>query len=268
MTRDIDLGGVTVLVTRPERQAGALSAMVIEHGGRALRLPLVEIEAAPVDAELAARLARAGHYDILIFVSVNAVDFGLDAVAQAGGCIGANVPAAAVGKATAEALKRRGITRVTFPQGRSRSEELLECELLQEVAGRRVLIFRGQDGRELLAGTLRRRGALVDYAPVYRRLVPQRDDAASVLAEWLRAERPVLVLTSEASARAFLERLPDDLRAPALAAPVVVMSERIGEFCRDAGWRGPVRAGATASDAALVRAVAEVSRIFNEQRLR
>lgn len=268
MTRDIDLGGVTVLVTRPERQAAVLAAMVVEHGGRALRLPLVDIEAAPVDAELAARLARAGRYDILIFVSVNAVEFGLDAVAQAGGSIAADVPAAAVGEATAEALKRRGVTRVTLPQGRSRSEELLECELLQEVAGRRILIFRGQDGRELLAGTLRRRGALVDYAPVYRRLVSKRDDSASVLAEWLRADRPVLVLTSEASARAFLEQLPGDLRGPALAAPVAVISDRVGRFCRDAGWRGPVCASATASDEALVRALAEVSRIFNEQRLR
>jgi uroporphyrinogen-III synthase len=88
---------------------------------------------------------------------------------------------AAVGKGTAMALRALGITAVLEPDNGADSEHLLALPQLQEMAGRNVVIFRGEGGREILAATLRLRGAQVTYAECYRRGLPEQADPAPVL---------------------------------------------------------------------------------------
>ena len=85
---------------------------------------------------------------------------------------------ATVGGASVRALERFGITGVVAPQGRYDSESLLDLPALAAVNGRRVVIFRGEGGRELLGETLRARGAVVEYAECYRRVRPELDRGA------------------------------------------------------------------------------------------
>lgn len=259
MTRVLPLAGACILVTRPRGQAEALCRLIAESGGVAERLAPLEIVPSPLDDTLAKLLGSIDAGDLLVFVSPNAVAHGMDLLAAAGVTLPAAVDVAAVGRASAAALASRGVSRVSFPSSRSNSEELLECEMLKHVRGRRVIIFRGQDGRELLADTLRRRGARVDYAPVYRR-VPSALDFAPVLRRWLDGSCPVLVLTSAAAARVLVAGTPDYMRARLFDAPVAVFSDRLAEACREAGWRGAIAVCRSPGDSALVDTIAELIR--------
>ena len=82
---------------------------------------------------------------------------------------------AAVGDATAQALRNSGFARVISPAGRHDSEGLLETPRLQAVRGENIIVFRGEGGRERLKETLEARGAKVRYAQCYRRVRPSAD---------------------------------------------------------------------------------------------
>lgn len=174
------LAGRTVLVTRPAHQSAALVQAIEAAGGHAYAFPALAIEAVPV-ADLSAALAQLRAADRVIFISPNAVQFGMAAIRSAGG-----LPAAAevyaVGPGTARALQAHGVNGVVIPPGQD-TEALLALPQLQQLAGRRAVIVRGVGGRALLAGTLAARGAQVHFLECYRRLRPQAD-AAPLLACW------------------------------------------------------------------------------------
>lgn len=160
---DKPLAGRGVLVTRPAGQAGELADAIESAGGRAIRFPAIEIqgrEPETIDRERAALPAP----DIVFFASPNAVEFGFTAAAVPGARL------AAIGPATAAALSDRGrAADICSPAGFD-SEALLDEPELEDLQGRVVRIVRGDRGRELLANTLKARGATVDYLSVYRRL--------------------------------------------------------------------------------------------------
>ena len=180
------LEGLGVVITRPREPAEALSAALAHEGARPIVFPAVAIEDLPPSPDLAAVLARLPQAGLAIFVSAHAVQKGL-ACARARGSWPATVPVAAVGEATAEALRNSGFARVISPRDRHDSDALLGLPELQAVRGLDVIIFRGQGGRERLKEVLEERGAEVDYAECYRRVRPAADPAA-LLAAWSRGE--------------------------------------------------------------------------------
>ena len=169
------LSGVRVLVTRPEPGAGRLAEALAGEGAVPIRVPAIVIapmeDTAPVE-RLRERLAGVA---VAVFTSRNAVEgfFGRTPGAVHGGLPSVNL---AVGRATAEALRARRIDGVRTPAGRFDSEGLLACPELDagRVHGRLVAIVKGEGGRGLLAPELRRRGAEVIEADVYRRQAPER----------------------------------------------------------------------------------------------
>ena len=169
---DAPLQGVGVLVTRPRVQASGLIEAIQSNGGNAICFPVIEI--VPRDetavANDAAELPAA---DIVIYVSRNAVAYGLQYAAGA--------TTGATGPATAAAIQAAGQTVDFKPDDGFDSESLLEEPVLKDVAGKQIQIIHGGDGRELLAETLRERGARVDYLPVYERRIP--DSSPELLAE-------------------------------------------------------------------------------------
>src|SRR5205085_343425 len=94
---------------------------------------------------------------------------------------------AAVGEATAEALRNSGFPRVISPHERHDSEALLQEPRLRAVRGENIIVFRGEGGREQLRKELEARGARVSYAQCYRRVKPHLDPAG-LLASWDRGE--------------------------------------------------------------------------------
>lgn len=170
------LHGRAILVTRPADQASALAGAIEQRGGSAVLMPTIEIRPRALSAEGAAVLADLAQCDFALFISANAVTHGLRHVTA----WPAALPALAVGQATARALERHGITQVIMPDDGADSEALLRLPALSKVRGRRIVIFRGAGGRELLANTLRQRGARVDYVETYERLAPMTDPAPVV----------------------------------------------------------------------------------------
>ena len=223
------LHGVRVLVTRPEPAAARLADEFATEGAVVHRVPALAI--APVeDTKSAEHLRdRLAAVSVVVFTSVNAVKGFFDLVP---GAASDRLPAAAlaVGRATAEELRARGVAGVRTPRGRFDSEGLLSCAQLgaRRVNGRLVAVVKGEGGRDLLEKELTRRGAEVVEANVYRRRAPER------LAEMLAAVRESVDIVTVTSAGA-LENLAD--AAPWTASwlsdrMLVVVSERVAGIAR------------------------------------
>jgi uroporphyrinogen-III synthase len=234
------LSGITVLVTRPAAQAAGLCALIESAGGRALRLPLLDIEPVGDGAAAAELLNRADYWDWLIFVSANAVRCAL-ALGDWAGRRSPRTRIAAVGEATAKALEEAGIQVDLIPKPQFNSESLLAAPEMADVANRRILIVRGVGGRELLAGALRERGADMAYAEVYRRMRPTAD-ASGWIDLWRRGGIDVAMVTSGEALTHLMELLGESGAEFADRTPLVVIGPRIAELARARGWRRAVAA--------------------------
>lgn len=249
------LDGRGILVTRPAHQAAALCALIEAAGGRALRLPVLEIRPAADPAAVQdglARLLRPGGYDLAIFVSANAVLYTLQALAPRPWP--QHTAIAAVGAATARALERHGLSVAYCPEAEFTSEALLELPALQHIEGRRVLILRGDGGREHLRAVLTARGAEADYLEVYRRVQPDTDPAPW-LTRWQAGEIAAVLISSNESLRKLLAII-GTLGMPLLrGTPLIVGNARTRELARELGLDGTVVVAADTTDAALVSAL-------------
>lgn len=196
MTAAGSLAGRAIVVTRPAGQADALGAAIAARGGEPVLFPVLAIADvdAPGAAALAGIVARLGEYDLAVFVSPNAVEKAMAAILRHGPWPG-GVRAATVGRESAAALARRGVTDVVAPRDRADSEALLALPELADMRGRRVVIFRGDGGRELLGDSLAARGAAVTYATCYRRSRADADPAP-LLARWRRGALDAVTVTS------------------------------------------------------------------------
>lgn len=269
------------ILTRPDGQADALARALNAEGIDTLAFPLLDI-AAQADlgalAALDSALGALTSYALAVFVSPNAVahalarlvdvrspdageaDNDVDGNANAGNLWPAALPVAVVGPGSAQALADAGIAapkhRVIVPPGgpaaRFDSEALLEQLDLTALAGHRVLIVRGDGGRELLADTLRANGAQVDIVSAYTRRAPAPDAAAWAALE-ARLASPAhcaWVLTSSEAVRHLATLLAarygtrDGLHTPGtpqvlaqiLAATCFTSHARIADAARAAGF--------------------------------
>lgn len=228
------LAGLKIAVTRPRDQAVQLVRRIEQAGGIPLLFPLLDIASASDQSALREQISRLARFDLAVFVSPNAVQYGMAAIHAAGG-LPPGLRVATVGQGSAKALREMGVTDVIAPAERFDSEGLLALPELQNVAGWQVLIFRGDGGRELLGDTLRARGATVEYAACYRRSKPQRD-----IAELLDAMPDALTVTSS-EALEYLWQMPGDARRDRLCGiPLFVPHRRIAELAQRQGW-GEVR---------------------------
>jgi len=192
----LPLAGLGIVITRPRAAAEALAATLAAAGARPFVFPALAIEPPTGPAAMDASLARLGQCDLAIFVSANAVEHGL-AAARRQGPWPSQARVAAVGEATAQALRNSGFGDVISPAGRHDSESLLALDPLKAVGGRKILIFRGENGRELIRETLESRGASVAYVECYRRVRPA-GDPAPLLGAWARGQvHAVSVLSAE-----------------------------------------------------------------------
>ncbi len=170
----LPLAGLGVLVTRPAHQASEFILQLQMAGAETFALPAMEIQPLSLDASTQQRLQKTD-YQLVIFISTNAVLYGLPVLQQL-----IQKPAtkiAAIGSRTAHTLQAQGLAVDLRAHAGQTSEDLLALPALQKnvITGSSVLIVRGQGGREVLSLTLQSRGALVDYAEVYTRNRPQSD---------------------------------------------------------------------------------------------
>lgn len=170
---DGTLRGRCILLTRAAEQCAGLARALEARGAVPLLFPTLEIRSVTLSAASLAALGELSRCDGAFFISANAVHHGLPQVAA----WPPGLPAFAVGEATARALMAHAVAPIVTPQDGADSEALLRLPELARVEGRRFVIFRGVGGREVLARTLRERGARVDYVESYERRMPMSDPA-------------------------------------------------------------------------------------------
>lgn len=238
------LAGKTVVVTRPLAQSAPLAEAIAAAGGRPLVFPLLEISAADDHQPLADAVARLGDYALAIFISPNAVDHALPAVLAAGPWPVGLTPAA-VGQGTVRSLAVHGVAPCVAPTERFDSEALLELPQLAaaRVSGRRVVIFRGDGGRELLAETLVQRGAQVDCVTCYRRSGPAAG-MQPLLAAWRAGQLDAVTISSSEGLRYLLARLDAEGRDFLQKTPVFVPHQRIVDNAKALGLSNIILTGA------------------------
>ncbi|HUU72304.1 MAG TPA: uroporphyrinogen-III synthase [Burkholderiales bacterium] len=171
-----DLNGTGVLVTRPAEHAQFLVAAIKQMGGKPTLFPGVQIEAVQAQ-EMASRLAPLTGIDLVIFVSPTAVRLGVPLLMDRFSSLD-HLRFAAVGQSTAAELNKYGLTEVIVPDGASGGESLASCPQMHRVAGRSVLVVRGEGGNNTLETILRGRGASVSFLECYRRSLPVSDFGA------------------------------------------------------------------------------------------
>jgi len=226
-----------VIVTRPARQAAGLARQLAALSATPIVFPAIVILPPSNRAALDAAHASLGDYDIAIFVSANAVEYGVPAPHV----WPAKLKTFAPGPGTAAALAATGITDVRIPASTFDSDGLLALPELRDVTAKRVVIFRGDGGRGHLGETLRQRGAGVTYVECYRRAAPAT--GAAGLSEVLRAGRAHALTLTSAEGLDNLCALLDaaDLRL-LQQLPAFVPHPRIAEHARDLGFT-PIETG-------------------------
>ena len=162
------LFGRSVVVTRARAQASGLAARLAALGAAILETPAIRIEPRPVAGEVRAAAEAIDEYALVCVTSPNGAALLMDALAEIGKDARALAKAtvAAIGPGTAAELARRGIRADIVPE-RSVAEALVEALEPVAVSGRRVLVARAAEARDLLPDALRQRNAEVDVVALY-----------------------------------------------------------------------------------------------------
>ena len=237
-----------VLLTRPAEESALLAASLSDVGIFSSSLPLLEIEALPVTPEQQAVWADLGRYCAVIVVSKPAARLGVQRLERHW----PRLPWFSVGAATAQVLADHGLD-VHYPPSGDDSEALLALPALREAIARtdaRVLILRGEGGRELLAERLREQGASVDYLELYRRFLPAYDPG--VLMQRIQLERLNGLVVSSGQGFLHLQALAGSDWPQVARLPLVVPSPRGYEKARAGGAEKGVDCRGASAAALLV----------------
>jgi uroporphyrinogen III methyltransferase / synthase len=174
------LHGRRIVVTRARAQASGLAAILRNLGAEVVELPAIRIEPRTDSDEVREAIAAIGGYALVCLTSPNGVRLLFEALAEAGrdarALAGATV--AAIGPGTRRALAKRGIAADIVPE-RFVAEALVEALTGVEVEGKRILVARAAEARDVLPDALRERGADVDVVALYE-TVREEPDAEAV----------------------------------------------------------------------------------------
>jgi uroporphyrinogen-III synthase len=230
------LAGRGVVITRPAGESQRLAALIRAAGGEPLLCPAMEIQDLADARALDDVIDRLDAFDLAIFVSPSAVDRAMTRI-TAWRTLPPKLRCAAIGPGGAQALTRFGVNKVMAPprgDGRYDSESLLGLPFLQNVRGLRVVIFRGDGGRELLGDTLAARGAAVEHAACYARGKPTFD-VLPLLRAWERDAIAAVIVTSSEGLRNFFEHIGAAGQARLEHTLIVVPHPRIAAAARELG---------------------------------
>jgi len=246
-----------ILITRPVSQGEALCARLRKQGFQVDQIPVMEIEPLDKDEQQASIekiFSKITTYHGIILVSVNAAEQALPWLKKYPHARTTKI--FSVGKSTAMFYNENHVhdSKVIHPRHDMSSEGLLALNELQanEVKGRRYLILRGSGGRELIAQTLKERGAYVDSCELYRRYLPEHHMPAL---QKILPQTDLIVISSGESLENLLSMAGEGLAKTLLDKPVLVPSERVAGIARQLDFQHIINA-ANATDDAVIEALA------------
>lgn len=249
------MSGWRLLLTRPADECVALSAALSAEGIQSASLPLLAIEPLAETPEQRAAILALDRYCAVVVVSKPAARIGLELLDRY--WPQPQPPQAlvwfSVGGATGTLLKDHGLD-ASWPLGADDSEALLALprfnEVLEAATQPRVLILRGEGGRELLTETLRERGVQVDRLELYRRCLPEYPPGT--LVETLRSQQLNGVLISSGQGLESLHALAGGDWPELCELPLFVPSPRVAKMAAALGAKRIVDCRGAGAAALLV----------------
>jgi len=248
------VNGWRLLLTRPAEECEALAAALAEQEVQSASLPLLAIEPLAETAEQRATILELDRYSAVVVVSKPAARLGLRLVDRYWPQPPFGQPWFSVGAATGAILQDYGL-EVTWPEQGDDSEALLAVPRLAEALSKpdpKVLILRGEGGREFFAEALRSRGVQVDILELYRRQRP--DYPPGTLQQVVRSQHLNGLVVSSGQGLEALRALAAEAWAQLRELPLFVPSPRVAQMARQLGAERVVDcrgAGTTALLAAL-----------------
>jgi uroporphyrinogen III methyltransferase/synthase len=211
------LSGRRVAVTRARAQASGLAVRLRDLGAEVLEAPAIRVTPRPVTGEVRRACQTISEYDLVCLTSPNGAVLLLDALAATGRDARAlaGVAVAAIGPATARELTARGVTPDLVP-GRAVAEEFVAALSGMRLDGRRVLVARAAEARDVLPDALRERGADLDVVALYDTLPEHltKDELAAL------ARADYVTFTSSSTVRNLMAAV--DGRLPSTARVVTI----------------------------------------------
>lgn len=242
----------SVLVTRPAHQNEPLNKLLQQANYDVISFPTIAINAAAPTPFLRGLRKNIALYDIALFVSRNAVDYAFSYLTT--DALPESIQLGVIGKGTWYALTSKGVESHIIPAESYNSEGLLASESLQQVTGKRIIIFRGQQGRNLLGDTLLERGASVEYCEVYRRELPGYPN--NYFTQLSKDGLPDLAIFTSAEGLNNCFQLLNDHQAQGLRGiPWLLISERMRETARNLRHNAAIIIADSASDEGILSAI-------------
>ncbi len=241
------------LVTRAAHQNQTVCNLLQQHDWQAICVPMIAVQSSPLTAHKQHILNTIESYDYLFFISVNAVNFALQAIngkierLQNSLCI-------AVGESTQKALAAAGIAKILMPKQGFNSESVLKLNALQHLKGQSCLIIRGESGREYLATHLQQRAAQVDYLDIYQRYLPEHDCTALVHDIEQQLLTAIMIYSGDTLHNLVQLLSTYKIQLLLLNIPLIVISQRVAVLAKNLGFKKIITAD-EASDAGMIHAL-------------
>lgn len=245
---------MTILVTRPSPAGEKLVSRLRALGRVAYSFPLIEFSPGRQLEMLPNLLANLRNDDLAFVLSQHVVRYAQPLMARKGLHWPEDINWFAIGRTTALAFHTVSHLPVLYPFDRETSEVLLQLSELQNVAGKRALIMRGNGGREMLGEVLTARGVTVEFCECYQRSAIVYDGTEEAF-RWRERGITTLVVTSGEMLHQLYTLVPEWYRINwLLHCQLVVVSERLAIFAQDLGWQD-IRIANNADNDALLRAL-------------
>ena len=254
----MSLNSKRILITRPEHQAAHLCELVSKAGGENILFPTIEIRPVLDSEKLSNCFKHINKYDFVIFVSRNAVKMVFDHYIRQSE-LPEHIQWLAIGAGTAAALADMNMTNVLHAGVQADSESLLQLPELQSefVQHRKILVVRGVGGRELLADTLKTRGASVDYAEVYARCLPEYE-VQERHEIWQQLKPEAVIVSSNEGLNNLIKLTLEADQKQLFKLPLVVMSARTADLAKELGFIAEKEIAKDKNDEGLVSALLQL----------
>lgn len=240
-----------ILVTRPQPAGIALVDALRSQGKSAWNAPLINISPGSELEQLPEKLHHLNKDDFVFLLSKNAVYHANEYLHQRNMNWSDKLKYYGIGRSTAQYFNALTQRPILWSEQGETSEVLLTLPSLQDVSGKRILLLRGNGGREHLATTLIERGAQIDYCECYKRepVCYQGDEFSQY---WQQIGIDTLVVTSGEMLHHLYELIPDDDRKAWLNhCLLLVVSERLAKIARELGWHDIIIAKSAENNALL-----------------
>ena len=245
----------SILVTRPAGQAESLIKKLSSIGYSVSYEPMLEIQKIePLTVGQSEISSHLTYFQHIIFVSANAVRFGLPHILENEFIMDKRTVFYAVGSSTARLLREAEIDPIS-PLYDMSSEGLLELSSLKNVRGETIALVKGEGGRDRLAVTLSDRGAILVSLDCYRRVFPMLT-SRQVIEKIEDNQIEIAVFSSGEGLENFLSLIREEqVRLSQLT--LLVPSDRVAKIARQAGWKQRLFVAKNATDESVIKALGE-----------